>query len=326
MNEILGERDLRAVMSVIEDARRDDPTEALPWAMLEGLAQLVGCDAVNFPEVDLANRHDVMEQWLDDDGSRGFDVGDSTDPRPPDYWKYLKEFLPCTYAERTGDLVSVVQWSDFYTRRELRNTRFFSEVATPSGTIHALHASFPALPGHFRKVSFWRDVDLEFSKRDRLIVQLLRPHIWEVYLDSQRRRQNVPRLSPREWEVLSLAHRGYGNNDIASELFISVATVRKHFEHIFDRTGVRTRAAAAALMMPHYSPIHASTGHAFELAGDNRLPGEVVDVGRRAAGAGGRWVIGVWLARRRFGRSWLLRIRRRWHRCRSRSLGCPWGR
>jgi DNA-binding CsgD family transcriptional regulator len=32
---------------------------------------------------------------------------------------------------------------------------------------------------------------------------------------------------------------------------VSVSTVRKHMEHIFDRTGVRTRAAAAALVLPH---------------------------------------------------------------------------
>jgi DNA-binding CsgD family transcriptional regulator len=31
-----------------------------------------------------------------------------------------------------------------------------------------------------------------------------------------------------------------------------VATVRKHFENIFDRPGVRTRAAAAAKMLPPY--------------------------------------------------------------------------
>jgi DNA-binding CsgD family transcriptional regulator len=36
-------------------------------------------------------------------------------------------------------------------------------------------------------------------------------------------------------------------------LFISVGTVRKHMEHIFDRTGVRSRALAAALVMPHLS-------------------------------------------------------------------------
>jgi DNA-binding NarL/FixJ family response regulator len=33
----------------------------------------------------------------------------------------------------------------------------------------------------------------------------------------------------------------------------AVGTVRKHREHIFDRTGVRTRSAAVAGMMPRLS-------------------------------------------------------------------------
>ena len=46
----------------------------------------------------------------------------------------------------------------------------------------------------------------------------------------------------------TLTHEKAARSLIASELFISVATVRKHLEHIYDRTGVRTRAKAAALM------------------------------------------------------------------------------
>jgi ATP/maltotriose-dependent transcriptional regulator MalT len=57
-------------------------------------------------------------------------------------------------------------------------------------------------------------------------------------------------LSRREWEVLRLAADGHGNADIARILVVSVGTVRKHMEHIFDRTGVRTRSAAVAKMMP----------------------------------------------------------------------------
>ena len=68
---------------------------------------------------------------------------------------------------------------------------------------------------------------------------LLRPHLHEVYLDADRRRRGIPHLSRRELEVLQLASQGYSNADIARILFISVATVRKHMEHIFDRTGVR---------------------------------------------------------------------------------------
>jgi len=84
----------------------------------------------------------------------------------------------------------------------------------------------------------------------------MRPHLHEVFLDAERRRHGIPQLSRREQEVLQLASQDYSNADIARKLFISVATVRKHMEHIFDRTGVRTRNAAAALALP--SPLRLS--------------------------------------------------------------------
>ena len=90
---------------------------------------------------------------------------------------------------------------------------------------------------------------------DRLVLQLLRPHLHEVYLDAERRRHGIPQLSPRELEVLQLVAQGYSNADIARILFISVSTVAKHMEHIFDRTGVRTRSAAAALALPQVRPL-----------------------------------------------------------------------
>jgi DNA-binding CsgD family transcriptional regulator len=111
-------------------------------------------------------------------------------------------------------------------------------------------------------VTFWRS-NRDFSERDRLALQLLRPHLHEVYLDAERRRHGIPHLSRREREVLQLVALGYSNADIARALFISVATVAKHMEHIFDRTGVRTRSAAAALALPQASrftgPVLSST-------------------------------------------------------------------
>ncbi|HEY7593305.1 MAG TPA: LuxR C-terminal-related transcriptional regulator [Actinophytocola sp.] len=177
--------------------------------------------------------------------------GDDDDPVPDEYWDWLRAFLPCTYSQRTGDYATVVRWSDFYTQTELRNQPLYAEFMVHEGTTHALHASLPAMPGRYRKVSFWRTSGSEFTERDRLVVQLLRPHLWELFLESQRRLHRVPDLTPREWDVLRLAHEGYSNRDVARELFISIDTVRKHLEHIFDRTGARTRTAAAALMMPH---------------------------------------------------------------------------
>jgi DNA-binding NarL/FixJ family response regulator len=54
-------------------------------------------------------------------------------------------------------------------------------------------------------------------------------------------------LTPREAEVLSWVAKGKTNRDIADILGMSPRTVNKHLEHVFEKLGVETRAAAAAL-------------------------------------------------------------------------------
>jgi DNA-binding response OmpR family regulator/DNA-binding CsgD family transcriptional regulator len=54
-------------------------------------------------------------------------------------------------------------------------------------------------------------------------------------------------LTPREAEVLSWIAKGKTNRDVADILGMSPRTVNKHLEHVFEKLGVETRAAAAAL-------------------------------------------------------------------------------
>lgn len=54
-------------------------------------------------------------------------------------------------------------------------------------------------------------------------------------------------LTPRETEVLSWVAKGKTNRDIAEILGMSPRTVNKHLEHVFQKLGVETRSAAAAL-------------------------------------------------------------------------------
>ncbi|MBE8520371.1 LuxR family transcriptional regulator [Amycolatopsis sp. H6(2020)] len=127
----------------------------------------------------------------------------------------------------------------------------FAELYGPLGHRFSLLVSLPAPFGHVRRLQLWRDGGHDFAERDRLVLQLLRPHLQEIHLHSQRWRAGAARLTPRELEVLRLVAEGMGNADIARRLFVSVGTVRKHLEHIFDHTGVRTRAKAVALVLPH---------------------------------------------------------------------------
>lgn len=53
-------------------------------------------------------------------------------------------------------------------------------------------------------------------------------------------------ITEREVEVLELLSRGLGNKEMASELFVSEATVKSHLSHIYTKLGVDTRAGAVA--------------------------------------------------------------------------------
>jgi HD-GYP domain-containing protein (c-di-GMP phosphodiesterase class II)/DNA-binding CsgD family transcriptional regulator len=52
-------------------------------------------------------------------------------------------------------------------------------------------------------------------------------------------------LSEREVDVLKLLARGLSNKEIGQALFISDRTAGNHIAHIFQKTGIKTRAAAA---------------------------------------------------------------------------------
>lgn len=54
------------------------------------------------------------------------------------------------------------------------------------------------------------------------------------------------RLSDREREVLQLAADGYDGPAIAQHLFVSPATVKTHFIHVYEKLGVNDRSAAVA--------------------------------------------------------------------------------
>jgi len=61
-------------------------------------------------------------------------------------------------------------------------------------------------------------------------------------LHAMSRASDLPRLTPREAEILALVGRGLRNRVIADELGMSEGTVKAHLSNIFDKVGVTSRA------------------------------------------------------------------------------------
>ena len=55
-----------------------------------------------------------------------------------------------------------------------------------------------------------------------------------------------PNLTAREVEILKLAADGFSAQQIANELHISLATVKTHLQHVYEKLGVSDRASAVA--------------------------------------------------------------------------------
>ncbi|CAM3337639.1 response regulator transcription factor [Occultella aeris] len=66
------------------------------------------------------------------------------------------------------------------------------------------------------------------------------------HLMGQVRRPSPGALTDRENQVLQLVANGNSNREAAATLFIGEASIKTHLQHIYDKLGVRDRAAAVA--------------------------------------------------------------------------------
>ena len=252
----LPDTDLHALFTLLEDARRDDPGEVVPWALLEGLARLIRADSVQWTETDWVHESLVERQGIqagERDEVMKFAMGEET----ATFFRACRNFRALTHPQFMAPTRRATQISDYYTDREYLDTEAWAEYFQTGPARSCLNVRLPSPPGHARRVVFMRSTFTHFTDRDVMLLTLARPHMHEIYLDAERRRQGVPKLTARQWEILQLAGDGLPNAAIARRLVISPATVRKHMEHIFDTLGVRSRTEAAAIGLPH-SPLAVS--------------------------------------------------------------------
>ncbi len=86
-----------------------------------------------------------------------------------------------------------------------------------------------------------------FEQRELALLAMLEPALERLMRPSPRS-ERIGQLSCAEHRVLELVAQGGSNGDVASQLMVSEATVRKHLEHAYRKLGVANRTAAAAVV------------------------------------------------------------------------------
>jgi DNA-binding CsgD family transcriptional regulator len=234
---------------IVTAERPDLPEAGLPFSLLSDLAAKVSCDYLLFEGYDTKRQTYWFAQQVPDDGTLDQGLHQA-------FWGHFWDCKFCSYPERTGDLGSIFQVTDFYSLREWHSTGMYSDSARPQGFEHLIEVALPepsqrdAEPRRVARLFLVRGPGSEFSERDRAVLTLLRPHLNQAFLDAERRRRPAPNLTPRQWELLRLIAAGRTNIQIARQLGLSEGTVRTHLENIYGRLDVSNRTAAVARAFP----------------------------------------------------------------------------
>jgi DNA-binding CsgD family transcriptional regulator len=249
------DRDLRALAAIVSQDRSDlpDAEGLLPPSLLSDLIAQIRCDGISVERFDTGR---LLHRWLqgcDADGQPE-PAGDEDRDAPADpnrvFWTHYWDCLICSQPARTGDLRPVIRTSDFYSTGQWHETGMYAEYIQPQGIEHHLMLALPELPEpaagpeRYLRLVLHRGPGSDFSERDRALLVLLRPHLYQACLDLARRRDPVPRLTRRQNELLRLLAAGHTNAQIARRLGISEGTVRTHLENIYEKLGVSSRTAA----------------------------------------------------------------------------------
>jgi DNA-binding CsgD family transcriptional regulator len=235
----LGERDVSALLEIVEVGALDNGREPFPSSVLAALAELIPSDAcVGYQEADVSGRFrvvDVLEV-----------VGEPPSRISEKAFHTLgwQNPMHCRLHARES---RVLRLSDLLGRRAKRRLEYDAAVWRPHGIDDALRLWLPAPPGRARSIYLERS-GTNYTDREVALLTVLRPHLIRARQSAAARGRaaGAAPLTPREAEVLGWIADGKTNREIARLLVISPFTVRQHVENIFEKLGVRTRAAAVA--------------------------------------------------------------------------------
>jgi DNA-binding CsgD family transcriptional regulator len=169
----LAERDASILLQMVAELDHLDDPLPFPPQFLGRLGKLIGTGNASYCVLDRRNERRVHESyWCDGDE---FVEGPSDEAGNP-YWRLRHSHPLCGHRERTGDWTTAHTVSEFASQRAFRRTAVWDEVYRHEGINYWLDMGLPPQEGVTRVFIFAHGTR-DFGARERLLLQLLEPHL-----------------------------------------------------------------------------------------------------------------------------------------------------
>ena len=177
----LARGDAEQLLRFIAEAESIGGDQPFTPGLLVELGRLISADSVVYNELDRVRRRRILLVGRPDDEVDGFELDDET------RWRVLLEEHPLCLRQQEGHF-GAVKLSDFLTRRELHRTWVYDNFLAPFHTEYELEVPIPSPLWHTKTFLFGRSGGRDFTERDRLLLDLLQPHLARIWLAAKTHR------------------------------------------------------------------------------------------------------------------------------------------
>ena len=167
----LSASDLEGALRFVAEASAETGSDPFPGPVLEHLRRLVGADWAAYCELDRRRRRGIVIVE-----SPEVDVDVVEDERT--FWRII-DHHPLCQAQRRGRF-DALKLSDFHTRRELHRLAVYADWFRPYGIEYELEVGIPSPLDHTKTFLFDNE-RRDFTERDRALLNLLQPHLGQLY-------------------------------------------------------------------------------------------------------------------------------------------------
>ncbi len=176
----LAASDAERILSFVAEAESVGDHQPFTPEVLVELGELVQADTVSYNELDRVRRRNLHYVQRAPDEEEDLGIDDS-------FWNIVIEEHPICLAHQLGQF-DALKLSDFVTRRELRKMRIYDLWLKPYGIEYELNVAIPSPVWHTKTVLLARRGGRDFTERDRLVLDLLQPHLTRLWNAARTRR------------------------------------------------------------------------------------------------------------------------------------------